>query len=1532
MADYALKISIGLDGVPQITGGLSQVEGAMNNMSSKTSDSAGRMAKDISYVETHLGRFAVVADETEKKVTAASGRMAGGMHSVENSAGRMASGVGTSSGLMVGSLGGIETAIKGVIAAWGSWEIIKTGRDATMFAANVEQANRALAVIANTMGKTSAEAFKYRDSLRDLGITTNSSTNAVAQFMKAGLPLDGLNKLGRAAQGAAISYQMMTGEMISSSAALDKMIRALVTGNVTELHTLGINVLMRDTLRENKLATGEASTAVDTHKRHLLMFNEVLEKTEPLMELYVKSIDLAAKQISSSKRPLEELKLALGNLFLPELTIAATAFYGIVSGGMIWVKTHTEELTAFKMVIKDFAEGLLYAVGTLGAYTATMLIATAATGGFAAGAGIFTGLLATMRTSLSLTGAEMTITSTKAGLMGESIVASTTVATTGVLSLKAAFSVFGAVMLGWEVGQVANKFEIIRKAAVYMVHGLMTGWDLAAEAFERFAATVNPFGSEEKQQAQLQKITAKYAALKKIRDEALAGTLADAVNGPSATPTSKPFQDDPKARAAGIAREVERLKKEAAASAAASADHKDYTGEINSVVTSFNTLQREVLKSDSSVDQLTRNLEDNAFKFQTLVNEIERLPKAEQARMKASTGVDVEKIRALENEAAANIRLTDSNKEQHAIRMQLEQAENAMLKQESDYIQQILKDNKAKTDGIVLQNELNLAAVNAQEKFYQISTGEAALKRIGILSQSVNLLKEQYNLEGQQGPEGDLKRLQILSKVRAENEKILVQQKLLYDRTAIGGMTNALQKYGDEAANIGKQIESAFTNAFKSLEDALVKFVTTGKFDFKSLANSIIADLARIAVKQAITGPLTNAMGSALSGSNYSGLNSNQTTSGGMMAASTTTTLSSAVSNSLPFVGAAVAVFSTFSAAMDRNRAAAKAAQAEFERVTKEFQNMAFAAKGIVLTDQGKADEAAMLNVQKKIDDNNLLAWNDLKGMVNGYLRAELFKLTDAQISNYMAIRDAGGTRTEADSTITSPVQPNSQSNNILYMQFMKSLPEALRLLDIGYTGYKDVLEQGKIELQQIKDKINLTQNKLILQTLELKGLKDTAEYTTTLTKVREAEAYGLDNTTKFLVAGVEYTVKSLTLYNQAMQDQAVAVKTTTDAITKTIDIAISAAKALKEIQGSALSTLSPEEKYRQAMAAFTSNTDYSKSGELGKAALTASQQYNASGTGYTADYKLVTDELARIAGMSSPTSQVDQQITLLEGIKEALTLENNPLLKALNSNLGAGSVLANLLGAFNASMKAELVNTATADLTKKYADYTPALHSLIGQYNSRTITPEQFTTLATSAYTPVKSAQDNLTALGGTVTNPLDAPGITDNMTNARMRVMAQKAINNMIQVSFGGYSSYSQNPEYDIVNPKGVVNADDRKMWLRIAQGEKWTTLFPGLPAFASGGIATGPSIFGEAGPEAAVPLPDGRRIPVQITGSADNKETVAELKEQNRLLRELLAASLAGVRVSQAGFIRVAEATEKTAENSERSANTDRLVANQ
>ena len=58
----------------------------------------------------------------------------------------------------------------------------------------------------------------------------------------------------------------------------------------------------------------------------------------------------------------------------------------------------------------------------------------------------------------------------------------------------------------------------------------------------------------------------------------------------------------------------------------------------------------------------------------------------------------------------------------------------------------------------------------------------------------------------------------------------------------------------------------AWVDGFRSLEDALAGFVTAGKLNFSDLANSILADLARIAIRRNITGPIADALGNALGG------------------------------------------------------------------------------------------------------------------------------------------------------------------------------------------------------------------------------------------------------------------------------------------------------------------------------------------------------------------------------------------------------------------------------------------------------------------------------------------------------------------------------------------------------------------------------------------------------------------------------------------------------------------------------------------
>jgi lambda family phage tail tape measure protein len=77
---------------------------------------------------------------------------------------------------------------------------------------------------------------------------------------------------------------------------------------------------------------------------------------------------------------------------------------------------------------------------------------------------------------------------------------------------------------------------------------------------------------------------------------------------------------------------------------------------------------------------------------------------------------------------------------------------------------------------------------------------------------------------------------------------------------------SAMKNFGDNTSSIGQELQSTFSSIFGSLEDALVGFVTTGKLDFKSLINSIIADLARMVIRMLIIKPLMGFFGGFFGG------------------------------------------------------------------------------------------------------------------------------------------------------------------------------------------------------------------------------------------------------------------------------------------------------------------------------------------------------------------------------------------------------------------------------------------------------------------------------------------------------------------------------------------------------------------------------------------------------------------------------------------------------------------------------------------
>ena len=80
----------------------------------------------------------------------------------------------------------------------------------------------------------------------------------------------------------------------------------------------------------------------------------------------------------------------------------------------------------------------------------------------------------------------------------------------------------------------------------------------------------------------------------------------------------------------------------------------------------------------------------------------------------------------------------------------------------------------------------------------------------------------------------------------------------------VNGATEALQNYADQSKNVAEMIKSVFTDSFNSLTDQLTSFVTKGKFDLKSLQDTILNGITKSIIQSQITGPLASALQSGI--------------------------------------------------------------------------------------------------------------------------------------------------------------------------------------------------------------------------------------------------------------------------------------------------------------------------------------------------------------------------------------------------------------------------------------------------------------------------------------------------------------------------------------------------------------------------------------------------------------------------------------------------------------------------------------------
>ena len=167
--------------------------------------------------------------------------------------------------------------------------------------------------------------------------------------------------------------------------------------------------------------------------------------------------------------------------------------------------------------------------------------------------------------------------------------------------------------------------------------------------------------------------------------------------------------------------------------------------------------------------------------------------------------------------------------------------------------------------GIGLENAIakaESAVAKAQKNFDRVSGLDDSPRNRNLKAQALN------QLSIAQGHLNDLKvEENRLTQEGIKNEEDKVQKGV----SAYDSLKDGMKSYLNSIKDVNAQIKDATEAAFKGMEDALVNFVMTGKLNFADLTRSILADIARIAIRQAIIAPIIGAIFPGLSSASAKG-------------------------------------------------------------------------------------------------------------------------------------------------------------------------------------------------------------------------------------------------------------------------------------------------------------------------------------------------------------------------------------------------------------------------------------------------------------------------------------------------------------------------------------------------------------------------------------------------------------------------------------------------------------------------------------
>jgi len=222
--------------------------------------------------------------------------------------------------------GMVEGMVKKLAAAWAGLKLAEQVKESVLLAARYETLGVVMGVMGNNAGYTATQMAQFQQGLEATGISMVGARQSLNMMAAAQLNLAQSSDLARVAQDAAV----ISGT--NSTEAFEALTRSIQTGMVVIAHRAGIMVNYIGSERAYAESIGKTKEQLTSQELAQARLNAVLEEGRKRQGAYEAAMTTSGKLLLSMERYTENLKVQFGNLFNPTLNAAVTALTGELKG------------------------------------------------------------------------------------------------------------------------------------------------------------------------------------------------------------------------------------------------------------------------------------------------------------------------------------------------------------------------------------------------------------------------------------------------------------------------------------------------------------------------------------------------------------------------------------------------------------------------------------------------------------------------------------------------------------------------------------------------------------------------------------------------------------------------------------------------------------------------------------------------------------------------------------------------------------------------------------------------------------------------------------------------------------------------------------------------------------------------------------------------------------------------------------------------------------------------------------------------